>query len=136
MNPTSPSYPFNVLIVEDTDHLAALMLAALKRIRIGAHHVSTSEDAIMYLGERRPDLLLLDLNLAGSNGWAVLEYAKQKHGENGIPVIITTAYDDSMNRFIGKLQGVAYYLTKPFTPHQLISVVSDVLQLSKTQANI
>jgi CheY-like chemotaxis protein len=102
----------------------------LKRFDYVTHHVEDGEDAVTYLQDHAPALILLDLNLPGMSGWDVLEHLVEIHGENTIPVIVTTAYSDSANRVIGKLQQVYKYLVKPFSPDELRDVVEEALARS------
>lgn len=117
---------YGILLVEDTPEMADLTLLTLKRAGFGAYHVSDGDEAIEFLSQYRPDLVLLDLNLPGKSGWQVLEFMVERHG-NTIPVIVTTAMGDSANRVIGKLQDVVRYLVKPFPPSELTRAVEEAL---------
>lgn len=130
-NMTTPELPFNVLIVEDTIDIANLIMMNLQRMGLGVAHVNNGLKAVEFLQAHRPDLLVLDLNLPGMNGWQVLEHAKQYYGEHQLRVIVTTAAGDASNRLVGKLQYVDRYLTKPFTPNELMDAVREVLELDK-----
>jgi CheY-like chemotaxis protein len=122
-----------ILIVEDTPEFAKLTQLTLKRIGLTSYHVIDGENAVEYLQQRRPDLVLLDLNLPGMSGWQVLDQIIALYGEQTIPVIVTTAYSDGANRVIGKLQNVYKYMIKPFQPRELIQVVQEALGLPPTE---
>lgn len=121
---------YEILVVEDTYEMAQLMLLSLERGGFMAVHVEDGESALEYLNSRTPDLVLLDLNLPGVSGWDVMKYLVENHGTGTIPVIVTTAYGDSANKVIGKLQNVYKYMVKPFKPHELISTVEEALGLT------
>jgi CheY-like chemotaxis protein len=81
----------------------------------------------------RPDLLLLDLALPDMQGWKLLDSIKAKTQTDQnlklAEVVVITAYGDPANRLMAKLQDVADYLTKPFTPTEVEKVVARVLNL-------
>ncbi|MGJ3240031.1 MAG: response regulator [Anaerolineae bacterium] len=116
-----------ILVVEDTPAMAQLTMLTLKRGGFKGVHVEDGETAIEFLAETLPDLLLLDLNLPGISGWDVLQYLVETYGTGQVPVIVTTAYGDSANRVIGKLQDVYKYIVKPFKPLDLIATVESAL---------
>lgn len=123
----SASNHYEILVVEDTPQMAKLTLTILERSGYRATHVDDGETAIAYLQENYPDLVLLDLNLPGISGWDVMAFIIQHFGTGKLRVIVTTAYGDSANRVVGKLQSVNKYIVKPFTPQDLISAVESVL---------
>lgn len=118
---------YHILMVEDTIEYATLMMMVLKRAGYRVQHVPDGEAAIRSLDATMPDAILLDLNLPRVSGWDVLKYVYQRYGEHKIRVIVTTAFSDSANRLVGKLQEVDRYMTKPFTPQELIRVLDEVL---------
>lgn len=116
-----------ILIVEDSPEYAMLTQTMLKRFGYVTHHAADGEDAVVYLESHKPALVLLDLNLPGMSGWDVLEHLVEIHGKDVIPVVVTTAYSDSANRVVGKLQEVYKYLVKPFSPAELRETVEGAL---------
>jgi DNA-binding response OmpR family regulator len=128
MNNTSE---LNVLIVEDAEDIAKMLEIGLQQIGIEPALAKNGQIALDYLDQTRPDLILLDLNLPGINGWQVLEYAKKLYGEHSFHVIVTTANTDDVNRLVGKMQYVSSYVQKPFTPDSVIDIVREVLELDK-----
>jgi DNA-binding response OmpR family regulator len=122
---------YEILVVEDTPQMAKLTLLSLQRGGFQGIHVEDGETAIEFLNEKLPNLVLLDLNLPGLSGWDVMEHLVNKHGANAVPVIVTTAYGDSANRVVGKLQEVYRYMVKPFTPTALIEAVEGALGIEK-----
>jgi two-component system alkaline phosphatase synthesis response regulator PhoP len=121
---------FLILLVEDTPEMAQLTQLTLQRYGFESYHVADGDQAIAFLREYRPHLVLLDLNLPGISGWQVLEYMTDLYGEGSVPVIVTTAQGDSANRVIGKLQEVVRYLVKPFAPNQLAEAVEKALGIA------
>ncbi len=119
-----------ILIVEDSPEYAMLTQLMLKRAGYVTHHAADGEAAVAYLETHQPVLVLLDLNLPGMSGWDVLEQLVHLHGKDTVPVVVTTAYSDSANRVVGKLQEVYKYLVKPFSPDELRKTVEEVLSHS------
>ena len=106
----SEQFHYKILVVEDTPEMSELTLLTLERGGFNATLVEDGESAIDYLEDNQPDLVLLDLNLPGVNGWDVMKFITKKYGSGKIPVIVTSAYGDKANRVIGKLQNVHQYM--------------------------
>ena len=120
---------YNILVIEDTPAMAELTVLTLERGGFNAILAEDGESAIKYLGDNLPHLILLDFNLPGLSGWDVLQFLTKTHGVGRVPVIVTSAYGDSANRVIGKLQNVHKYMVKPFKPLDLLASVEDALGL-------
>jgi len=120
---------YNILVIEDTPAMAELTVLTIERGGFNAILAEDGESAIKYLGDNLPHLILLDLNLPGLSGWDVLHFLTKTHGVCRVPVIVTSAYGDSANRVIGKLQNVHKYMVKPFKPLDLLASVEDALGL-------
>jgi DNA-binding response OmpR family regulator len=119
------------LIAEDNMDIAGLMQLTLARSDIDSHHASNGILALEFLASRMPDILLLDINMPGKNGWQVLEEVKERYPHSTFPVIVLTAFDDQANKLIGKLQARVFrYLTKPFDPRELEATVKEALGIS------
>lgn len=121
---------YYILMVEDDAELANFNQIVLKRAGFVAQHAANGEQAIAIIDQRRPDVMLLDLNLPGMSGWQVLEYMNGRYGENSVPVIVTTAQSDPANRVVGKLQEVYRYLVKPFERRELLAAIESALGIS------
>lgn len=121
---------FNVLLVEDTLILAEMVLETLRYIpELETHHIVNGNDAVEYLDDNCPDLLLLDLNIPGRSGWQVMEFIKTKYGEGVVKVIVMTAQSDGANKLVGKLQHIERYMVKPIPPREMISTIREVLNI-------
>ena len=108
------------LIIEDTEDIAVILQITLGTIGFETRHAPNGTQALKIFGERRPDLVLLDIGMPDMNGWQVLEAIKKQFPDANMPVIVLTAFDDPANKLIGKLQNLVFrYLTKPFDPEAL-----------------
>ena len=114
-----------ILIAEDDPKQAQLLRAYLEA---EGHRVTVTPDgaeALKRIRERRPDLLLLDLMMPGVNGWQVL-HELGLLGE--VPVIVLTARADETDQLRGFSLGADDYVTKPYSPRQVMARVQAVLR--------
>ncbi len=114
-----------VLIVEDDPTVAQLIRLYL--IRDG-HDVVTATDGqegLRIALERKPDLMLLDLNLPGMDG---MEVCRRVRAETRMPVVMVTARVDEEDRLAGLDLGADDYILKPFSPRELAARVRAVLR--------
>lgn len=121
-----------VLVIEDIEELAEVILATLGRMNVKAVHHSHGMRALDILDSTMPDVILLDIMLPDITGWRFLDEFKMRL-EKLAPtakaprVIVITALDDAANRVIGKLQGVFHYMIKPVVPDELEAEVKRAL---------
>jgi CheY-like chemotaxis protein len=127
--------PIEILLVEDSPDDAALTVDALRDGRVH-NRITVLEDgveAMAYLrrqgrhaAARRPDLILLDLNLPRKNGREVLAEIKQDPDLRRIPVVIMTSSDDEKDILAAYNLYVNCYITKPVDLDQFIAVVKSI----------
>lgn len=129
---TQPSTPVDtagkvVMIVEDTIELAEVLQATLERMGLKTVHETHANRALDIFKSQKPQIVLLDIGLPDKSGWKLLEDIKELDKQDRPQFIIITAYGDPANRLMGKLQDVASYLIKPFSPDDVERVVNKVL---------
>jgi CheY-like chemotaxis protein len=123
-----PNETIKALIVEDTLDFAEMISIALNRAGIQPTHVPGGREALEYLTQQTPDVMLLDIGMPDMSGWEVLENIKANYPDTNFPIIVMTAFGDPANKLIGKLQSRVYrYLTKPFEPHTLVTSIRDAV---------
>ena len=125
---THPAQGESVLIVEDDPAVARLIRLYLAR---AGYEVLVAEDGAKGLSlalERRPSLVVLDLNLPGMDG---IEVCKRLRTESDISIIMVTARVEEEDRLSGLNLGADDYVTKPFSPRELVARVNAVLRRSK-----
>jgi two-component system phosphate regulon response regulator PhoB len=119
-----------VLIVEDEVDIADLIMFNLQRSGyevLKAHDgISGTETAI----RERPDLIVLDLMLPGRDGYSVFREIRRDARTSRIPVIMLTARAQTEDRIQGLEAGADDYLTKPFSPKELVLRVNAILKRS------
>jgi DNA-binding response OmpR family regulator len=116
-----------ILLVDDDRELIDLLAFALKRAGlepIGAHDAAT---ALRLFEERKPDLVVLDINLGSSSGLDVLRELRRR---SPLPVIMLTALDSEEDKVRGLEAGADDYLTKPFSHRELIARIRAQLRRS------
>ncbi|GGV58632.1 DNA-binding response regulator [Streptomyces longisporoflavus] len=125
--PAAPG-PLRVLVVDDDPTVAEVVAGYLER---GGYVVGRAEDgpgALERAAAFRPDLVVLDLMLPGMDG---LEVCRRLRARGPVPVIMLTARGDEDDRILGLEVGADDYVTKPFSPRELVLRVESVLRRSR-----
>ncbi len=109
-----------VLVVEDEPDIAALVAYQLTREGFRVETAGSGVEALDAIGREIPDLLILDRMLPGLSGDQVLEQLKAEPATANLPVLVLTAKRDQEDRIEGLELGADDYLTKPFSPRELV----------------
>jgi DNA-binding response OmpR family regulator len=115
----------SILIVDDEPKILRLVADYLEAAGFSVISARTGDEALMRVRTAGPDLVVLDLGLPGLDGLDVTR-AIRRNGE--LPIIILTARDDETDRVIGLELGADDYVTKPFSPRELVARVRAVLR--------
>jgi DNA-binding response OmpR family regulator len=118
-----------ILVVEDDADITDVITLLLEGDGHEVLHAASGAEALAKLRDRRPDVVLLDVMLPGMDGWSVLERIKSDLDEqvSSIPVLMVTARTGIEDRLRGTIGGALFFISKPFDPTALKSVVRDVL---------
>ncbi|MEU3496146.1 response regulator transcription factor [Kitasatospora cineracea] len=130
--PAEPPEPARVLVVDDDPTVGEVVAGYLTR---AGHLVDRAEDGQhgLDLAERhRPDLLVLDLMLPGLDGLEVLRRLRARPDRADLPVVLLTAKGDEADRILGLELGADDYVTKPFSPRELVLRVQSILRRART----
>ncbi|HPA18632.1 MAG TPA: response regulator transcription factor [Verrucomicrobiae bacterium] len=117
-----------VLIIEDEPDVLALLVHHIER---AGYRTATARDGAVGLGmvrDRLPALVMLDLMLPGMEGTAVCQKIKGDSRTAHIPVLMLTARADEVDRILGLELGADDYVTKPFSPREVVLRVKKLLQ--------
>jgi DNA-binding response OmpR family regulator len=115
-----------VLVVEDESAIAEIIRLNLSRSGFGVHVERDGNDALTAVERLKPAAIVLDIGLAGIDG---LEVCRRLRAANDwTPVLFVTARDDEIDRILGLELGADDYITKPFSPRELVARVSGVLR--------
>ncbi|WP_371655592.1 MULTISPECIES: response regulator transcription factor [unclassified Streptomyces] len=120
-----------ILVVDDDPTVAEVVTGYLERAGYEVEHVGDGPAALRAAGARWPDLVVLDLMLPGMDG---LEVCRTLRGTGPVPVIMLTARGDEDDRVLGLEIGADDYVTKPFSPRELVLRVDSVLRRSTAAA--
>ena len=116
------------MVVEDEKDINELICYNLRKEGFEAGGVFNGEDALTFIAEWKPDLILLDLMLPGMDGMELCKRLKAGAEFSQIPVIMVTARADEIDKVLGLEFGADDYIAKPFGMRELISRVKAVLR--------
>ena len=117
-----------ILVVEDDQDIAELIAHHLGKAGYLSEVVHTGDQVLSQVQDKPPDLILLDLMLPGHNGLDICRAIRADPRSSNVPIIIVTAKTEETDRIIGLELGADDYVTKPFSPKELISRVGAVLR--------
>jgi two-component system alkaline phosphatase synthesis response regulator PhoP len=118
----------SVLLVEDDDAIADMLRGFFERDGYRFLHALTGEEAVERVRIRPVSAILLDLNLPGMDG---IETCRRIREFSQTPVIMLTARDTEVDKVLGLEMGADDYITKPFSPRELMARVKAVLRRSE-----
>jgi len=114
-----------VLIIEDEKELANVLKAYLERSGYQVLMAYRGDEGFALWNEQHPDMVLLDLNLPGIDG---IDIARKIRQESDTPLIMVTARVEEVDRLLGLELGADDYITKPFSPREVVARVKAVLR--------
>jgi len=114
-----------VLIIEDERELANVLKAYLERSGYDVLLAQRGDEGLALWQRQNPDMVLLDLNLPGIDG---IDIARQIRQEGDTPIIMVTARVEEVDRLLGLGLGADDYITKPFSPREVVARVKAVLR--------
>ncbi len=117
-----------ILVVDDEPDIVALVVYHLARAGYKVSSASTGTDALALAKRERPALVVLDLMLPGMSGFDVLARLREDESTAGIAVLMLTARKEEPDRIRGLELGADDYLTKPFSPQELVLRVAAILR--------
>ncbi len=118
-----------VLILVADDSISTLTLVSARLQRSGYEVVTATrgDEALALALERRPQLVVLDLEMPGLNGLAVTEKLRTDESFANVPIILLTAHVEQKYIDAGKAAGADAYVVKPFSPQELATRVDELL---------
>ena len=114
-----------ILMVEDEERLADVVGDYLRAAGFRVHHLATGTGAVAWIEREGPDLILLDLMLPGQDG---LSICREVRSRAQVPIIMTTARVEEIDRLLGLELGADDYVCKPYSPRELVARVKAVLR--------
>jgi two-component system alkaline phosphatase synthesis response regulator PhoP len=118
-----------ILVVDDEESILTLLKFNLEKSGFQVITSLDGREALRIIELEKPDLVVLDLMLPGLDGMEVLKTLRQE--KNNTPVLMLTAKNDELDKILGLELGADDYLTKPFSPREVIARVKAILRRSK-----
>lgn len=126
-----------VSIIEDEPDIIELVSIHLKKSNFQVEGFENAESFLRFIKTKQPDLIILDLMLPDMDGYEVCKFLKGEKKFASIPIIMLTARADETEKVLGLELGADDYVTKPFSPKELVARVKAVLRrLSARQDEI
>ena len=122
---TSMTQTRTILVVDDEPRIVELARDYLEHAGFRVIAADDGQHALDVARRDPPDLVVLDLGLPGLDG---LDVTKALRAEGSIPIVMVTARDDELDKLLGLELGADDYLTKPFSPRELVARVKAVLR--------
>jgi len=122
--------PKHILIVDDEADLVELVSYNLKKEGFTLDSASGGETALTKMRKDKYDLVILDLMLPGIQGIELCRILRNDPKTAGLPIIMLTAKGEEVDRILGLEMGADDYITKPFSPRELVARVRAVLRRS------
>ena len=113
------------VVIEDDDAIASLVGAYLEQAGFEVCRESTGEAGMNAVERRQPRFVVLDLGLPDADGF---EICRRLRGSGDVPILILTARDEEADRVVGLELGADDYITKPFSPRELVARVRAILR--------
>jgi len=123
-----------ILVVDDEQDMVDLLTYNLKARGYEVRAASNGLDALKQARLELPDLILLDLMLDGIDGYSVCEILRHQPSTATVPVIMITAMAGQIARVNGLAAGADDFMTKPFSPQELVTRIKRVLELRAEKA--
>ena len=124
----TPPTAARILVVDDEPDIVALVVYHLAKAGYRVSSASTGPDAVAVAKRERPALVVLDLMLPGISGFDVLREIREDPDTRHVAVLMLTARKDEPDRIKGLSLGADDYLTKPFSPQELVLRVQAILR--------
>jgi two-component system phosphate regulon response regulator PhoB len=120
-----------LLLVEDDKALAELLVWHFERQGFAVRRTADGEEALLLAEEETPDVVVLDWMIEGVSGIEVCRRLRRREATAAVPILMLTARGEESDRIRGLETGADDYVTKPFSPRELIARVNAVLRRSR-----
>jgi two-component system phosphate regulon response regulator PhoB/two-component system alkaline phosphatase synthesis response regulator PhoP len=117
-----------IAIIDDEPDIVELVSLHLTKAGFEARGFLNAEDFFDFIGKNVPDLILLDLMLPDADGFEICKYLRKKDEFSSVPIIMLTAKGEETDKILGLELGADDYVTKPFSPKELVARVKAVLR--------
>ncbi len=120
-----------ILIVDDDAHIRDVVAFALEKASMKTIEASDGKDALGAFASSKPDMIVLDINMPEMDG---LDVCREIRKTSDVPILFLSSRDEEIDRIVGLELGADDYLTKPFSPRELVARVKSILK--RTYPNV
>jgi two-component system OmpR family response regulator len=114
-----------ILVVDDDPQIREIVTIALERASFDVIAAADAKLALIHAGRELPDLIVLDVGLPEMDGF---EVCRKIRATSEVPILFLTALDDEVDRVVGLELGADDYVTKPFSPRELVARIRAILK--------
>ncbi len=125
---SGPGINADVLVVDDEPAIRDMLEFALQRAGMSPRTAAGAEDALHAIADKRPDIILLDWMMPGISGLDLARRLRREDFTRDLPIIMLTARTAEDDRVHGLDSGADDYITKPFSPRELVARVKAILR--------
>ncbi len=122
-----------ITIVDDEEDILELLSINLKKNGYNVQTYTNAADLFKQINKKNPDLIILDIMLPDMDGYDICKKIKNDSSLNNIPIIMLSAKSEETDKIIGLELGADDYVTKPFSPKELVARVKAVLRRNETR---
>lgn len=122
-----------ILLIDDNQHLRKSVKLLLEENNFEVILASNITQAVNHLMSQTPDLIILDIMIPNQNGYNLINYIHSKYYKFLIPIIILTAKGLTSDRIKGYNLGCSAYLSKPFDPNELMSIINNLVSMKSSK---
>lgn len=116
-----------ILVVDDDPHIREVVTFALEKAGMGFIEASNGQEGLSEFTKQKADMIILDINMPEMDG---LDVCKEVRKTSDVPILFLSSRDDEIDRILGLELGADDYLTKPFSPRELVARVKAILKRS------
>ncbi|WP_162875658.1 response regulator transcription factor [Sphingomonas crusticola] len=117
--------PRTILVADDDPHIRQLIVFALTKAGLDAIEAEDGEAALAAAAAHAPDLIILDINMPRMDG---IEVCRRLRADGDLPILFLSSRDDELDRVLGIELGADDYVTKPFSPREVVARVMAILR--------
>src|SRR6201996_7814246 len=114
-----------ILVVDDDLHIREVIRVALRKAGMTVNEAKDGREALARFAADRPDLIILDIGMPELDG---LDVCREVRKTSDVPILYLSARDDEIDRVLGLEIGGDDYVTKPFSPRELVARVNAILR--------
>ena len=115
----------DILVVDDDPHIGDVIGFALEKAGMHVRYAHDGQQALQQFQQSKPDLIVLDINMPEMDG---LEVCREIRKTSNLPIVFLSSRDDEIDRILGLELGGDDYVTKPFSPRELVARINAILK--------